>query len=74
MRAPDAAGDWDAVEAMAVDGAQAIVSNTADRGYELDPADRWEDRVPRSFPAKLVKLLHARWRHRASRWCCSRAS
>ena len=60
---------------MAVDGAQAIVSNTADRGYELDPADRPEDRVPRSFPAKLVKLLHARWRAPAAgRWCCSRAS
>ena len=63
VRALDAVSDWDAVEAMAVDGAQAIVSNTADRGYELDPADRPEDRVPRSFPAKLVKLLHARWRH-----------
>ena len=63
VRALDAASDWDAVEAMAVDGAQAIVSNTADRGYELDTADRPEDRVPRSFPAKLVKLLHARWRH-----------
>ena len=61
----DAAGEWDAVEAFAVEGAQAILSNTADRGYELDPADRPEDRVPRSFPAKLLKLLHARWRHRA---------
>ena len=61
----DAASEWDAVEAFAVEGAAAIVSNTADRGYELDPGDRPEDRVPRSFPAKLLKLLHARWRHRA---------
>ena len=61
----DAAREWEAVEAFAVEGAVAFVSNTADRGYELDPADRPEDRVPRSFPAKLLKLLLARWRHRA---------
>jgi tagaturonate reductase len=61
----DAATEWDAVEALAVSEALAIVSNTADSGYELDPADRAGDRIPRSFPAKLVKLLHARWRHRA---------
>jgi tagaturonate reductase len=63
VRALDVASEWDAVEALAVD-VKAIVSNTADRGYELDPSDRLEDRVPRSFPAKLVKLLHARWCHR----------
>lgn len=61
----EAATEWDAIEALAVEGAAAIVSNTADRGYELDPSDRPDHRVPRSFPAKLVKLLHARWRHRA---------
>jgi tagaturonate reductase len=61
----DAAEDWEAVEALVVGDIQAIVSNTADRGYELDPADRIGDRLPRSFPAKLTKLLHARWRHRA---------
>ena len=65
VQALDAATEWEAVEALAVGEIQAIVSNTADRGYELDPADRLEDRIPRSFPAKLVKLLHARWRHRA---------
>ncbi len=65
VRALDAATEWDAVEALVIDGIQAIVSNTADRGYELDAADRFEHAVPRSFPAKLVKLLHARWRHHA---------
>jgi tagaturonate reductase len=65
-RAFDAAEDWGAIEALIVGGIEAIVSNTADRGYELNPADRPEDAVPRSFPAKLVKLLHARWRHRAA--------
>jgi tagaturonate reductase len=63
----DAASEWDAVEDVAVSGVQAIVSNTADLGYELDAADCPEDRVPRSFPAKLVKLLDARWRLGPSR-------
>jgi tagaturonate reductase len=66
VRAYDAAQDWAAIEALIVGSIEAIVSNTADRGYELDPADRPEHAVPRSFPAKLVKLLHARWRHRAA--------
>jgi tagaturonate reductase len=39
------------------------VSNTADRGYEIDPDDRLDAGSPRSFPAKLAKLLLAR--HRA---------
>jgi tagaturonate reductase len=65
VQAFDAATEWDAIEALAVEGVAAIVSNTADRGYELDPSDRPDHLVPRSFPAKLVKLLHARWRHRA---------
>jgi tagaturonate reductase len=45
--------------------AQVIVSNTGDRGYELDPSDSplllesW--RAPPSFPAKLLVLLHARY-------------
>ncbi|MEO7642954.1 MAG: mannitol dehydrogenase family protein, partial [Ramlibacter sp.] len=53
-------------EAMATD-VRVIVSNTADRGYELDDRDGptlIDDKVraPRSFPAKLLVLLHHRWR------------
>lgn len=61
--------DWERVlEAMVCD-VQVIVSNTADQGYRLDPADGralLEDRaqVPRSFPAKLLVLLHERWLRR----------
>ena len=40
-----------------------MVSNTADRGYETYAADAPEGETPRSFPAKLAKLLLAR--HRA---------
>ena len=64
-RAFDAGSEWDAVEEVFVRQARAVVSNTGDRGYELDPADDPGERVPRSFPAKLAKLLHARFRHDA---------
>jgi tagaturonate reductase len=58
----DAASQWDAVERL-FNEARCAVSNTADRGYETDPADRPDSAPPRSFPAKLAKLLIAR--HRA---------
>jgi len=58
----DAAAQWEEVERVFI-AARCAVSNTADRGYETDPADRPDGRPPRSFPAKLAKLLIAR--HRA---------
>ena len=58
----DATEQWDEVERL-FNEARCVVSNTADRGYETDPADRPGARPPRSFPAKLAKLLLAR--HRA---------
>ncbi|HET7525478.1 MAG TPA: mannitol dehydrogenase family protein [Burkholderiaceae bacterium] len=47
---------------------QVIVSNTADQGYLLDPQDsptllQQRARAPRSYPAKLLVLLHWRWLH-----------
>jgi tagaturonate reductase len=53
-------------EAMAT-RVQVIVSNTGDEGYRLDAADspallREPSRAPRGFPAKLLVLLHQRWR------------
>jgi tagaturonate reductase len=60
-RGVDANRDWGALEKLFVDEARWIVSNTGDRGYELSEGDRFEGAVPRSFPAKLTKLLHARF-------------
>src|SRR5262245_43019123 len=40
-----------------------ILSNTTEKGYDLDPADDGTLTPPRSFPAKLTAVLHAR--HRA---------
>jgi tagaturonate reductase len=58
----DATDDWTEVERL-FNEARCVISNTADRGYETDPADRLEARPPKSFPAKLAKLLIQR--HRA---------
>jgi tagaturonate reductase len=58
----DAASQWEDVERQ-FNEARCAVSNTADRGYETDPADLPDAGPPRSFPAKLSKLLLSR--HRA---------
>lgn len=59
--------DWPRVLDAIADHVQVVVSNTADRGYELSNADgpaTVDDaaRPPASFPAKLLALLHHRWR------------
>ncbi|MTV36974.1 mannitol dehydrogenase family protein [Duganella radicis] len=58
--------DWPAVCALATGPVQVIVSNTGDRGYELaegdGPALLDAATAPRSFPAKLLVLLHRRYR------------
>jgi tagaturonate reductase len=56
----DANLEWDEVERLFVEQARWIVSNTGDRGYELDAGDEPHGPAPRSFPAKLTRLLLAR--------------
>jgi tagaturonate reductase len=56
----DAATQWDELERLFI-AARCAISNTADRGYETDPGDRPDAGPPRSFPAKLAKLLLARF-------------
>jgi tagaturonate reductase len=57
--------DWQAIRTLAAFDARVIVSNTGDRGYELDATDGphllAESRPPASFPAKLLVLLHGRY-------------
>ncbi|RFP17859.1 mannitol dehydrogenase family protein [Duganella sp. BJB488] len=57
--------DWPAIRALAAGPVRVIVSNTGDRGYELSaqdgPAMLDADAPPRSFPAKLLVLLHRRY-------------
>jgi tagaturonate reductase len=61
-RGIDANLEWPALEDLFVREARWIVSNTGDRGYELSDGDALDGAVPRSFPAKLTKLLWARFR------------
>ncbi|MBL0375004.1 mannitol dehydrogenase family protein [Rhizobium sp. KVB221] len=60
--------DWAEVRKAAV-AADIILSNTGERGFDLHADDDAEllhnyDRVPKSFPAKLLMLLHERWQAR----------
>jgi len=56
----DAATQWGELERLFI-AAHCAVSNAADRGYETDPDDRPDAGPPKSFPAKLAKLLLARF-------------
>jgi tagaturonate reductase len=61
-RGIDANREWGRLEALFVDDARWIVSNTGDRGFELNANDVVDGDAPKSFPAKLTKLLLARFR------------
>ncbi|MBC8728355.1 mannitol dehydrogenase family protein [Paraburkholderia sp. UCT2] len=57
---------WAQVRDAVAEHVEVIVSNTGDRGFRLDDRDtatlvNHPERVPQSFPAKLLVLLHARW-------------
>ena len=58
--------DWVEIRGQAASVARVIVSNTGDRGYDLSEHDHpgllLADTPPRAFPAKLLVLLHARYR------------
>ncbi len=57
---------WPALCDAVAGEVRVIVSNTADRGFQLDAADSpalldSRSQAPRSFPAKLLVLLRQRW-------------
>jgi tagaturonate reductase len=63
--AVQASAAWPALREAVARHVQVIVSNTADKGYQLDAGDSvaalTSDTPPASFPAKLLVLLHGRW-------------
>jgi tagaturonate reductase len=62
-RALVAGTQWDDVRAVARSPAlRVILSNTTEAGYDLDPADSAAGDPPRSFPAKLLDVMHERFR------------
>ncbi|MBU2326396.1 MAG: mannitol dehydrogenase family protein [Alphaproteobacteria bacterium] len=60
-RSLSTAKDWDEVTRIFVEEARVVLSNTGDTGYALVDGDGVNG-VPRSFPMKLLALLHARFR------------
>ncbi len=62
-RALVAGWQWDEILAVARSPQlRIILSNTTESGYNLDPADQPTDAPPRSFPAKLLAVLHERFK------------
>lgn len=55
------AEQWQQVLDLVKGSVRTIISNTADRGYELCADDRPDMRPPVSFPAKLLLLLRERF-------------
>ena len=61
-RAIHAGTQWDEVLKVAASpDLKVIVSNTTEAGLKLDADDAAMDSVPKSFPAKLLAVLKARW-------------
>lgn len=56
--------DYQGFEELATDpGIRFIFSNTTEAGIVFDPEDKYESQPPKSYPGKLTKLLHLRWKH-----------
>jgi tagaturonate reductase len=61
-RALSAGRDWNEVLNVARSpDLKFVISNTTEKGYDLDPEDIGELNPPRSFPAKLLAVLRARF-------------
>jgi tagaturonate reductase len=59
-----AATEWDSILALAQSAdMQVIISNTTEVGIQYVANDPIEGGSPKSFPAKLVAFLHARFQH-----------
>lgn len=53
--------DWDEIEHRFVEEITHVVSNTGEDGYAIPDDDSPQHALPASFPARLTKLLHARY-------------
>jgi tagaturonate reductase len=61
-RALVASEHWPGVlEVARSESLRVILSNTTEKGYDLDATDTAESAPPRSFPAKLLAVLRARY-------------
>ena len=57
-------GEWEDVLALARDPQiTVVISNTTDAGIAYVPTISYADLPPVSFPGKMTRLLHERWKH-----------
>ena len=61
VRGLSTATDWDEIQRIVVEEAAQIITNAGDSGFRMPEGETLGDGVPVSFPAKLTKLLKARW-------------
>jgi tagaturonate reductase len=54
--------DWEEIERRFVEEITHVVSNTGEDGYAIPADDDPQHALPTSFPTRLTKLLHARYR------------
>ncbi|OHV08027.1 mannitol dehydrogenase [Kushneria phosphatilytica] len=52
---------WPELERLFVEATTHVVSNTADRGFEIPEGDSPLHDLPASFPCRLIRLLHTRY-------------
>ena len=55
--------DWQSVIDIFCENTTHVISNTADQGYQLFNDDNLSSFPPKSFPAKLLQLLFARYQY-----------
>lgn len=59
-RALTTSSEWHEVKRIVAEEAEILISNTGDTGYDVGSGDL-DAEIPRSFPGKLLLLLHARF-------------
>lgn len=58
----DTYSDWQNVLKLAKDSnIKVVVSNTTERGIKFEGSDKFDDKPPSSFPAKLTRMIYERY-------------
>ncbi len=61
VRGLSTATDWAEIERIVVEEAAQVITNAGDSGFRMPEGETLGEGIPVSFPAKLTKLLAARW-------------
>lgn len=61
VRGLSTTANWAGIERIVVEDAEQFITNAGDSGFRVPEGETIGDGIPVSFPAKLTKLLAARW-------------